>query len=165
MDVALSLISYYEGFSAEPYLCSGGYWTVGYGSTYWRDRQVTKDYPRSVTQEQAYDALEEEVTEIVETLGEKVPSWHHLTEGQRAALISFAYNLGWLPGSYGFDSLNAAVRQTPISINTPLVLKKYNKAADKVSLGLTRRRRAEGLVWYGKEVKDAIEFAELENPA
>ena len=33
LDEAITLIKKHEGFSAEPYLCPGGVWTIGYGHT------------------------------------------------------------------------------------------------------------------------------------
>ena len=46
LDLAAELCRRFEGFSAKPYLCPAGVWTIGYGSTYYANGdKVTKDDP------------------------------------------------------------------------------------------------------------------------
>lgn len=86
--------------------------------------------------------------------------WSALTKNQQAALLSFSFNTGWECGDEGFDSLNKAIKGGKL-YNVPVYLKKYTNGK---LLGLVRRRRAEGLVWYGRSPVDAIADALRENP-
>jgi GH24 family phage-related lysozyme (muramidase) len=85
-----------------------------------------------------------------------------MTDNQKAALLVFSYNTGWTPGDDGFQTLNKAYRSG--DPNLPKALQLYVKADGKVLLGLQRRRRAEGLLWYGKSPQEAFDQALKEYP-
>lgn len=82
-----------EGFSLTVYQDTGGVWTVGYGH-----KVLPKDglYPytskREITQEEAdtFYANDSAIAERAVTNAVRVP----LTENQRAALVSLAFNIG-----------------------------------------------------------------------
>ncbi len=44
---ALSLIKEFEGFSAKPYICPAGYWTIGYGRLLTEEEIKNKDKIRT----------------------------------------------------------------------------------------------------------------------
>jgi GH24 family phage-related lysozyme (muramidase) len=68
-------------------------------------------------------------------------------------LLSFNYNLGWLPGTPGFNQMNYMVKTQNWS-DAPRIMKLYSFARDAngeiieaVSAGLKRRRQAEVALW------------------
>jgi len=137
----IALIRHFEGCKLKAYKCPAGVWTVGIGHT---GDDVT---PTTVwTQEQAdaqllkdLEMYEADVLRYV-----NVP----LTQNQFDALVSFTYNLGAnnLRRSTLLDMLNDG---------------RYEGAADQFLLwvnrgskfekGLTRRRKAERLLFLDKE--------------
>lgn len=88
---AADLIAKFEGFRSTPYVCSGGKKTIGYGFTQSRYISLGR-----ITESQAREILNKEVVpyyaRIVETNVKK-----DLTPNQKAALISFCFNLGEKP--------------------------------------------------------------------
>jgi lysozyme len=161
LTIAALLNEMYEGFRSKPYLCPANVWTVGIGSTMWQGRPVTQHYPKTVTREEALSECEAYFVRVgKEFCG---PSWDLLNANQKAALLVFSYNTGWQPGDRDFVSLNKAYWTNDPKL--PKILGMYVKADGKVLLGLQRRRRAEGLLWYGKSPQEAFDQAALEYPA
>ena len=81
-----------EGFSATPYQDSGGTWTIGIGSIWLSPgHPVTRD-TEPITREQAEELMMAELRPTAALVDGMVHV--PLTDPQRAALYSFAYNLG-----------------------------------------------------------------------
>ncbi len=89
----LAIIKYFEGFSAEPYLCSAGVATIGYGSTYYKDgTSVTLD-DEPITEKDALALLELTVNDeysITVDSGVLV----EVNQQQFDAMVSLTYNIG-----------------------------------------------------------------------
>jgi lysozyme len=88
---AVDLVAKWEGFRAAAYLCPAQVWTVGYGSTRWGDgRAVQPD--DTIDEASARRLLMRDLAEAAAAVDAlvKVP----LSAGQRAALVSFVYNVG-----------------------------------------------------------------------
>lgn len=86
----------WEGYSAHPYLCPAGVWTIGYGTT----KGVTRNTP-PISRQEALALLRHELrwyANMVLRLTH-VP----LAQGQLDALASFAYNVG--TGAYQRSTL------------------------------------------------------------
>ena len=146
---ALDLIKKYEGFRSGPYICPAGVPTIGYGNTYYPSGQrvTLKDPP--ITQADAEDMLRKTVDkDFVSVLEKKIPYWSEMSDGQRSALISFAYNLG--ANFYGdtdhFTSITRDLRDKNWA-NVPTTLLKYCNPGSSFEEGLRRRRTEEGQVW------------------
>jgi lysozyme len=79
---------------------------------------------------------------------EKIPYWGEMSDGQRSALISFAYNLG--ANFYGdmdnFGSITRDLRDKNWA-NVPTTLLKYRNPGSSFEEGLRKRRTEEGEVW------------------
>jgi len=100
LDLAAELCRRFEGFSARPYLCPAGVWTIGYGSTYYQSGdRVTKDDP-PITREYAEQLLMHELVNtyapgvvrlcpILLALAIEKKDWKKLN-----AVVDFCYNLG-----------------------------------------------------------------------
>lgn len=140
----LDFIKHYEGFRSKAYRDVGGVWTCGYGHT------------RNVNQETRCDEhlgerwLLEDVWFVEEGVNDlcKVP----LTQAQFDALVSFSYNVGLDIDSdlkaegLGDSTLLKRLNSKNYSA-AALEFLKWNKVKGKEIGGLTRRRKAESLMF------------------
>lgn len=140
VNLAVQLCIHFEGFSAVPYLCPAGYWTIGYGTVYKPDgSRVTKDHP-AITRELALQWLRHEI------VNNYMPSVLATTPNVAkyplllGALTDFAYNLGG--PRYRASTLAKRVSEE----NWPEAVRQLNlwvRGGGKVLPGLVRRRAAE----------------------
>ncbi len=84
----LGLIQSFEGFSASPYRCPAGVWTVGYGHVLRQGDGMTSP----VTREQAELWLVQDCHQAAQSVDRYITQ--PLQRWQREALISFTFNLG-----------------------------------------------------------------------
>lgn len=93
IQIAAALCRRFEGFRSRPYLCPAGVATIGLGSTVYENgvRVTLNDAP--ITEARAVELL---MWQLENTFAPAVRALcgDNLTEGQAAALIDFAYNLG-----------------------------------------------------------------------
>jgi GH24 family phage-related lysozyme (muramidase) len=146
---ALKLIKEFEGCHLTAYpdpLSGGDPWTIGYGTTrYPGGRRVSRGDKITVIEADMF--VRTEIDQIAKKLSEIVPHWPAMTDGQKSALISFAYNLG--SGFYdtvGFETISKRLRERDWSA-VPAALELYRNPGTNVESGLLRRRRAEGELW------------------
>jgi lysozyme len=85
-DYALSLVARLEGFSATAYKDVAGFLTIGYGHKI----QSGETVPSHITNEEALKLLDADMQTAASVVDQYVSV--PLSEGQRAALISFVYN-------------------------------------------------------------------------
>ena len=113
----------------------GAPWTIGWGTT---GPDVTPDTVWAA--QQAQDALDREL--CAKTLGvlKYSPTLGMEPDRRLAALISFAYNCG--VGNYRISTLKKRVNAGDWDGAAQEIVK-WNKAAGRIMLGLTRRRTAE----------------------
>jgi len=147
----LDLISEFEGLRTEAYWDSTGkVWTIGKGTTRYPNGKPVKQGDK-ITEEEATQYMENHIQEnIIPRLSKTIPTWNQMTVNQKAALISFAYNMKNGENFYGnskFETLTKAVSSTKNFKNVPNALKLYNKSDGKVLKGLVRRRKAEAALW------------------
>lgn len=142
--LALESIKRFEGCQLRAYpdpATGGDPWTIGYGTT-----GPTIKNGLTWTQAQAEAALLEDVRE----LGRDVQACckRSLEPYERAALVSFAYNvgIGALRNSTLLRLLNAG--ETMKAADQFL---RWNRAAGKVMRGLTKRRQAERQLFLGEQ--------------
>jgi lysozyme len=146
LDLAAELCRRFEGFSAKPYLCPAGVWTIGYGSTYYANGdKVTKDDP-SIDREYAERLLMHELVRtyapgairqcpILLTLAIKNRDW-----GKLNAIVDFCYNLG--VGRLQTSTLKRKINQQDWD-GAVEQLKLWVRGGGKVLRGLVIRRAAE----------------------
>ena len=131
----INLIKSFEGLRLEPYHCSAGVLTIGYGST---GPHVKAGM--SITESQAATLLAKDLQRFEAGVNElvKVP----LTQGQFDALVSFAFNLGCgsLENSTLLRRLNGGEDKAAVFCEE---LPKWVKGGGGVLPGLVRRREAE----------------------
>lgn len=136
----------------QPKLCPAGIWTVGYGHAL---RDSTGHFLRgesnkaeaynqynALTELQAILLLKEDLTEFCHyvTILVKVP----LTNNQFAALVSFAYNVGY--NSLRTSTLLKILNKGDYA-GAAEQFRVWNKSGGKVLRGLTKRREAERLLF------------------
>jgi GH24 family phage-related lysozyme (muramidase) len=146
---ALKLIKEFEGCHLTAYpdpLSGGDPWTIGYGTTrYPGGRRVSRGDKITVIEADMF--VRTEIDQIAKKLGETVPHWSAMTDGQQSALISFSYNLGsGFYGSAGFETISKRLREQDWNA-VPAALELYRNPGTNVEAGLLRRRRAEGELW------------------
>jgi GH24 family phage-related lysozyme (muramidase) len=149
LAAALKLIKDFEGCHLEAYpdpLSGGDPWTIGYGTTRYQDgRRVSPG--DKINAIEADLLLRREVDRIAEKLRATVPYWVQMTDNQKCALISFAYNLGsGFYGTTGFETISRELREKDWAA-VPDALLLYRNPGSNVEAGLKRRRIAEGDIW------------------
>lgn len=133
------LIKSFEGLFLKPYLDPIKIPTIGYGTIkYPSGKSVTMQDP-AITEAQATEYLMHEVEEKAHNVERmvKVP----LNDNEYAALVSFAYNVGWpaLEKSTLMKLLNSGADKVAVGDQ----FLRWNKAGGQELAGLTRRRQAE----------------------
>ena len=77
----------------------------------------------------------------------KIPYWSEMSDGKRAALLSFSYNLGAdFYGSADFSTISTRLKNKEWD-KVPDALYLYRNPGSNVEAGLARRRKAEGESW------------------
>ncbi len=138
-NTGLSLIKSFEGLMLNPYLCSAGKPTIGWGSTYYPDGKKVTLQDKEITEEKAFEILEyiankdfgSNINKVV-----KVP----LNQNQFDALVSFAYNIG--NGNFNSSTLLRWLNQGNYK-EASMQLLRWDKSKGIVLNGLTKRRKAE----------------------
>jgi lysozyme len=143
IPLALALIKKWEGCELEAYPdpgTGGEPWTIGFGSTYMDGRPV-KEGDR-ITQAKADSLLEEEVLTVTARLGELLPMMISRPAHERAALTSWAYNIGL--GALSESTLRKRLfaGEDPREV-ARTEIPRWNKAGGKVMQGLVNRRADE----------------------
>ncbi|WP_254952400.1 MULTISPECIES: lysozyme [unclassified Cyanobium] len=161
-----ALTHHYEGCRLEAYVdpkTKAEPITIGWGSTFYQDGAPIRLGDR-ITQAKAdelYDFICYE--KFWKKQEARIPFWQEMADKQRAALCSFAYNLGPdFYGSKGFDTISANLRERNWAAVPGSLMLYRNPREPHVVVGLGRRRRAEGLVWMGADPAEAIRQAEGE---
>lgn len=138
LETATNFIAGFEGFRSYAYYLPGEpTWTIGYGTT--RINGVAVKSGDTITQSDALKLFESQVVEFGKGVKKNLPNWDTLNDNQKAAMVSFAYNIGIV----GFVSSSA--RQDVIQGRNPSKnLSLWNKGSHKqVMTGLVKRRKAE----------------------
>jgi GH24 family phage-related lysozyme (muramidase) len=154
-DTATNLVKQFEGCRLTAYQDQVGVWTCGYGST------GVDIGPNTVfTQQEAEDRLNTRITSLGSQIQAEVTQ--NLSDGQLAALISFAYNLGLgaLKGSTLLKVINGTVAG---DVKTEFL--KWDHAGGAVVQGLLNRRTKEYQVYAGSsdQLPDGPSVADINN--
>lgn len=148
-SAAIDLIKRFEGCHLKAYpdpITGGEPWTIGWGSTKTPDGHPIKP-GMIISQEEADRYLYSDLERCHTILASSIPNWGNLRETQKAALLSFAYNVG--PHFYGhpnFITISKVLRDKEYD-KVPKALELYRNPGTAAEAGLLRRRRAEGELW------------------
>lgn len=118
-----------------------GVLTIGWGHTNHHQPHFTEDTVWS--QRECDDALRADLATFERHVSQQCKI--DLVQHEFDALVSWAYNTGGSSSSSVWRSLNAGDKSV-----IPAKLAMWNKAKGRVLAGLTRRRKAEGLLFEGK---------------
>lgn len=137
------MLERFESFRAMPYLCEGGWWTVGYGHAI----RKGEDFSMGVTPEQGEAILAKDVA-VAEAAVRRLISVP-LSEHQHDALASFTFNVG--SGALQRSRLRACVNRNEHD-DVPLELLRWIWAGGHRSMGLLRRRTLEARLYAGSSI-------------
>lgn len=148
-EPGVKLIKEFEGCILKAYydpLTGGLPITIGWGSTRRKDGSVFM-IGNTITQQEADELLYHQLKKDYLPSLTKIPYWNEMSETQKGALLSFAYNLG--AGFYGSSNFNTITRvlKNKEWNKVPETLKLYRNPGSSVEKGLLRRRTAEGDLW------------------
>jgi lysozyme len=141
--VCLALVKGFERFSATPYLCPAGWWTIGYGAV--RDAAgapVTAATP-AISEPEALAILGRDVG-IAERAVLRLIRRAELTQGRFDALVSFTFNLG--AGRLQASTLRRVVNRGEHA-RAPCELVRWVYGGGRKLPGLVRRRKAEAILY------------------
>lgn len=148
-DKAVYLIANWEGFKSKPYLCPAKVWTIGYGTTYYPNGKLVEPEDPEISREQGLDFLRNHITNvIIPLLSKTIPTWLSMNENQRAAIISFAYNVGaHFYGGTDFFNITSALSRNGNWHDVPRALRLYVNPGSSFEQGLRNRRNDEVALW------------------
>jgi len=140
-DEELNFIREVEGLEHNAYQDEGGVWTIGYGHT----RGVKEGDSISTHKANTYlntdlIAFELQLQRLVRV---------ELTQNQYTALLSFIYNIG--ATQFAKSTLLKYVNEKKFDL-VPDELRRWNRVNGEVSLGLTRRREKEAILFANESV-------------
>lgn len=139
---AIALIKQFEGCKLDAYPdpgTGGDPWTIGWGATGAGIKKGVR-----WTQQQADERLAADVTRFAAGVDAVVKDARPY---QRAALISFAYNVGLQALK---DSTLLRLHNAGDYVGAAAQFARWNKAGGRVLAGLTRRREAEAAMYRGE---------------
>jgi GH24 family phage-related lysozyme (muramidase) len=120
-------------------------WTIGWGNTRINGKPVTPGL--KINQELADSLQRAEALRMAGVLANTVPAWPGMSQRQRAALVSFAFNCGeGFMSSGKHQTIERALREGRLS-DVPAALMLYINRGGPTEKGLTKRRRLEGELW------------------
>ncbi len=137
-DEGLALIKRFEGFSATPYLCPAGWWTIGWGAVRDEKDEPVSAMTPSIAENGAEALLRRDVglaeCAVLRLIG--VP----LADGQFDALASFTFNLG--AGALQRSTLRRKINREEHA-DVPGEFRKWVWGGGRRLPGLIQRRKAE----------------------
>lgn len=142
----IDLVKQFEGLVLKAYVdpATGGEpITIGYGTTIYNGIQKVKMGDK-ITEPQAEAFLQYDINKFAEKVRKLITK--NLNDNQFGALVSFAYNVG-----LGNLTSSTLLRKVNINPNDPSIageFGRWNKAAGKVMVGLSRRRFAESSLYF-----------------
>jgi lysozyme len=149
----IDLIKSFEGLFLKPYLCPAKVPTIGYGTIVYPNKVKVSLKDRAITEAEATEYLMHEVEEKAHNVERMTKV--KLNDNEYAALVSFAYNVGWpaLEKSTLMKLLNAGSDRSAVADQ----FLRWNKAGGKELAGLTRRRQAERSLFLQPVVESKAE--------
>ncbi len=135
----IELIKSLEGFRSEPYVCAGGYLTIGYGH-----KLLPSDSYKIVSPEKAQQILENDLRRIERLVLKYINVG--INDDQFAALVSFTFNVG--AAALQRSTLRQKINYGYYEDGAKEFLKWVYAGGRKI-IGLVRRRRLESELFSG----------------
>lgn len=112
-----------EGFRPKPYLCTGGYWTIGYGRNLETNPLTAEEkamifgagddrdlWERGLTRDEAETLLKNDIARVRADLESHLPVYTTLDKVRRDAVANMRFQLG-MKGLEGFKNMLAALER------------------------------------------------------
>ena len=138
LECLLDVLREFEGLRLEPYLCSGGKWTIGYGSTYTLGKRRVTANTAPISKATAERLLERDARKFYDRMCKALRA--DASDGAKIAYASLAYNMGAAKvlnsnalRAYNDSALRRAERE----------FKEWRLAKGVILPGLVRRRATE----------------------
>lgn len=145
---AKKLIKHFEGLRLKPYYCSAGVKTIGWGHVIRSSDSIIGE----ITIERAEELLEQDIAKADSCLLRNTRGIE-LNSNQRAALISFIFNLG--SGNFQSSTLRQKLLRGEYD-QAALEFERFVYAGGRKLRGLERRRLAERELFETPEVERKI---------
>lgn len=131
------VIKEFEGYRSKAYKCSAGKWTIGYGTTFYKDGTAVKEGD-TIDEKTAEELLQYHLQHRI-----KLPEGN-FTDSQRTALYSLIYNIG--QSAFDRSKLRKAIERGDIQE----IFRNWDwiKADGKVVRGLVKRRAKELALYF-----------------
>lgn len=144
---AINIIKEFEGLVLTAYLCPANIITIGYGTTVYPNGNRVKIGER-ITVQRAEELLLWYIKDrIMPKLSATIPHWSQMSNNQRCALVSFAYNVGeHFYGSKGFGTITKVLKEKDW-VSVPNAMMLYVNPGTSAEKGLRRRRDQECALW------------------
>lgn len=142
-QAGIDLIMQHEGYRQKAYLCPAGYWTIGYGATFYQDGQRVKKGD-AISDFQAQKLLEFHLRVFEKEVDNATRD--DLSQHQFDALVSFCFNVG--PTNFKNSTLLRKVNANP---NDPAIsseFAKWTKGNGRTLPGLVKRRSDESKLYF-----------------
>ena len=140
LEIAAALCRKFEGFSAKPYLCPAGYWTIGYGTVFKPDGSQVNENHEPITKETAEEWLQHELRHNYMAGVLKLSPLLADRPEALGAITDFAYNLG--VARYRASTLRRRINEEDWDA-ARIELAKWIRGGGRVLRGLVLRRKAE----------------------
>lgn len=141
MERAIALIKRHEGLRLHAYRCPAGVWTIGRGHT-----AGVRPGDR-ITAAEADALLAVDVAALYGRLAEmELAAGLTLGGNRRAALVSFAYNVGL--AALRRSTLWRKVRRNPSDPSIAAEFARWKYAGGKALAGLVKRRAEEAALYF-----------------
>lgn len=141
-DAGAALVKRFEGCRLAPYRDAVGLWTIGWGHLVSRDKEATP--PDPISQAEADALLAADLARMAASVGRLTRV--ALADGQFAALVSFAFNVG--AGNLQASTLLRLVNRADHA-GVPAQFERWVYAGGVKLAGLVRRRAAEAALYAG----------------
>lgn len=140
----LELIKEFEGFRENPYLCSSGVPTIGFGTTVYPNGQKVTLRDMPVDKNQAELFLKNDVKKFENAVNGRIK--RALNQNQFDALISITYNIG--DTAFEESTLAKRIDKDPNDPNIQVQFLRWNKSDGVVNAGLIKRRKKEAKLYF-----------------
>lgn len=140
LEIAAALCRKFEGFSAKPYLCPAGYWTIGYGTVFKPDGSQVNENHEPITKETAEEWLQHELRHNYMAGVLKLSPLLADRPEALGAITDFAYNLG--VARYRASTLRKRINAEDWA-GAREELGRWVRGGGKILRGLVLRRKAE----------------------
>ncbi len=146
------IIANFEGLRLNPYLCSAGVPTIGYGSTFYPSGKKVTMKDKAITKETALWMLKTTANMFAKDVDTLVTS--NVNQNQFNALVSFAFNLGSdidadsIPEGLGDSNLLKKVNANPKDVAIAKEFMKWINANGSPNKGLMKRRAEEVKIYF-----------------